>query len=373
MDKLPYLLLGLCLFALVNVPKEWADRWRSSVVSAISPAWQSLDAAMDKPSPDEPSQAIEIASLRAQIEVLQKWMEDEQRLQNRAETIAALLKIKDSNELHSDALRRLQREKQYLAMRSASMPAQVIFRDPSSWSSSLWISVGDADNRTMERTVVAPNSPVIANNALIGVVEFVGESQSRVRLITDAGLVPAVRAMRGGAQTQDLFHHVDDLLTRVRVRADLFASLEEQERFIEILSVFKDRLKNGEEEELAKGEICGCSAPFFRAHGARLKGIGFNYDFSDDAGPARDIRSGRPLGVDSQPGKVLIQPGDLLVTSGLDGIFPAGIPVAIATRIAPLMEGSFTYDLEARPAAGDLMELTVVFVLPPLGSSSQDF
>ena len=36
------------------------------------------------------------------------------------------------------------------------------------------------------------------------------------------------------------------------------------------------------------------------------------------------------------PGNADIEPGDLLVTSGLDGVFPAGYPVA---RIAPRKEG----------------------------------
>ncbi|MBF8262981.1 MAG: hypothetical protein HW387_646 [Parachlamydiales bacterium] len=368
MAKLPYLFLGLCLFALVNLPQEWANRWRSNVVGAISPAWQSVGTALDRP--DDSLQAIEIASLRTQNEVLRKWMEDEQRQHTKSETLAALLK---SKEIPNDAQRLIQKELHYIAMRSASMPAQVIFREASSWSSCLWISVGEADNGVMGRTIVAQNSPVIANNALIGVVEYVGSSQSRVRLITDAGLVPAVRAVRGGAQTSEIWQHVDDLLTRVRVRADLFSSSEEQNRFVDILSAFKGRLIAGQEERLAKGEICGCSEHYFRSQNALLKGIGFNYDFADELGPARDLRSGRPLGVHSQEGRALIQIGDLLVTSGLDGIFPTGIPVAIATKIELLNEGSFTYDLEAKPAAGDLMDLSVVFVLPPIGLVKSEF
>jgi hypothetical protein len=198
-------------------------------------------------------------------------------------------------------------------------------------------------------------------------VEYVGETESRVRLISDAGLVCAVRAVRGGLQNRELAQHVQNLLTHVEVRQDLFASSEEQTRFVEMLAAFKSRLKDWEEEELAKGEICGCSAPLFRARNVMLKGTGFNYDFSDDAGIARDLRSGRPLGGSGGTGIALIQPGDLLATSGLDGLFPAGIPVAIATAIAPLKDGSFTYELEAKPAAGDLMDLQTVFVMPALG------
>jgi cell shape-determining protein MreC len=206
---------------------------------------------------------------------------------------------------------------------------------------------------------------------LIGVVEYVGETQSRVRLISDAGLICAVRAIRGGIQNRELTQLVQNLLTHAQVRQDLFATSDEQGRFVDMLIAFQNRLSNWEEEELAKGEICGCSAPLFRTRKALLKGTGFNYDFADDAGPAREIRSGRAIGSHMAPKVALIQPGDLLATSGFDGIFPAGIPVAITTAVAPLKEGGFTYDLEAKPAAGDLMDLQTVFVLPPLGSAKE--
>ena len=98
-----------------------------------------------------------------------------------------------------------------------------------------------------------------------------------------------------------------------------------------------------------------------------LKGIGFNYNTADEEGPSRSLRTGKPLGVSAAPESALIQAGDLLITSGLDGVFPPGIPVAIATKIASLKEGSYSYELEAKPAAGDLNDLQSVFVLPPLG------
>lgn len=358
MVRFSYVALSLFLFAVVNCPKDWIDRLRSDVVVTLSPLWQSVSTIEAAPQ--------EVPVLHAYADVMQEWAAEERRMQSQMDAIAALLGQKDSK-IKSDLMRRIEREKKVLSARSLAMPARVIFRDPASWSSSLWISIGEADNQEVGLVVVAPNSPVMAGNALIGVVEYVGESQSRVRLITDAGLTPSVRAVRGGAQNQELFHHVQNLLSRVRVRPDLFSNGEEQERFITMLSAFQSRISDGVEEEMAKGEICGCSAPFFRARGAMLKGIGFNYDFPDEAGPARDLRSGQPVGVNSSPGAVLIQPGDLLVTSGLDGMFPAGIPVAVVTQIAPIKDGGFTYDLVATPAAGDLMDLSVVFVLPSQG------
>ena len=372
MNRLSVVFLGLCLFALVNVPMEWADRWRSNIAVAISPVWRSIalqtaGAAFPARSTHASSDSPELLAMRSRLETLEEWISDEKRVQIQAESLAVLLDGHKADKLKADFLRRAAREKQLLALRFASMPAQVVFRDPSSWSSSLWISLGEADNQTIGRTVVARNSPVLVGNALVGIVEYVGESQSRVRLLTDAGLVLAVRAMRGGVQNRELSHQVGNLLEHLRVRSDLFSSAEEQEKFVSLLLSFKSRLSDWEEESLAKGEICGCSAPLWRSRGMMLKGVGFNYNMADEEGPARSLRSGQPVGASTAPGRVLIQTGDLLVTSGLDGISPPGIPVAIATKIAPLKEGSYSYELEAKPAAGSLDDLSTVFVLPPLG------
>ena len=57
--------------------------------------------------------------------------------------------------------------------------------------------------------------------------------------------------------------------------------------------------------------------------------------------------------------------GDLIVTSGMDGIFPKGLPVAIISKVYPLDEGAVTFNFEADLCAGDLRELGSVGVLPP--------
>ena len=57
---------------------------------------------------------------------------------------------------------------------------------------------------------------------------------------------------------------------------------------------------------------------------------------------------------------------DVLVKTGMDGVFPPGFQVATVTRIELLKEGDYFYELEARPIAGPLEELSLVFVLPPM-------
>ena len=195
------------------------------------------------------------------------------------------------------------------------VPAKVIFRSPATWDSALWINVGKATNAQLGREVVLHNSPVVVGKSVVGIIDYVGEKQSRVRLITDSGLTPAVRAVR---KTGLVTH------------------------------------------KLAKGELHGRSRPLWRSHEHLLRGVGFNYDFADEEGPARDLRS------------PILKVGDLLVTTGLDGVFPPGLQVGNVTKIFPLKEGDYYYELEALPTAGDLDELSYMFVLKPLGYESED-
>lgn len=188
------------------------------------------------------------------------------------------------------------------------VPAKVIFRSPIAWESSLWVNVGKATNAQLGREVVAYHSPVVEGKSIIGVIDYVGEKQSRVRLITDSGLTPAVRACRG------------KLL-------------------------------------LAKGEVHGCSEPLWRSQRHLLKGTGFNYDFPDHPLP---------------PGTELLKEGDLLVTTGLDGVFPPNLHVGKVTKIAPTKEGDYFWELEAEPTAPHLNDLNYLFVLKPVGYEADD-
>lgn len=149
------------------------------------------------------------------------------------------------------------------------------------------------------------NAPVMKGDVLVGVIDEVKPYQARVRLLTDPTLNPSVRVERKG------------LL-------------------------------------LAKGELNGRLKPGFRLPGTKLKGTGFNYDFPDVEGPSRDLRDD------------ILKPGDFLVTTGFDGVFPKGLKVAQVTKIYPLKEGDFYYDLEAESLAGSLNNLERLHVLPPL-------
>lgn len=207
--------------------------------------------------------------------------------------------------------------------------AQVIFRTPTLWNSQLWINKGAGE--------VSINAPVLKQGALIGVVDYVGKNQSRIRLITDAKLNPAVRVVRGPLKMEKMLHDIDLLI-------DDFTFLVEspQTEIIEQLNDLKEKLFTEDPAwYLAKGYLQGASLPLAKSGALQLKGIGFNTDSGDR-----------------------IKKNDLLITSGLDGIFPEGIPVAIVTKVEPLEEGDIYYTLWAKPVATELEDLHEVEILP---------
>ncbi|MEX1013003.1 MAG: rod shape-determining protein MreC [Waddliaceae bacterium] len=188
--------------------------------------------------------------------------------------------------------------------------AKVIYRPKSSWRSSFWVNMGSDDDTSIEK-----NCPVVLGDAAIGVIDFVGPHKSLVRLITDPDLHPSTRVIR-------------------------------------------------EELSLAKGELHGSSHSLGRSQRYTLKGSGFNYDFADEYGPAKDLRTGLPYDAPpNTPPIHLVEEGDLLVTTGMDGVFPKGLRVAKVSRIIPLQEGDFYFDIEAEPVVENLDEIEYVFIL----------
>ena len=317
----PYLALGLFLFCWINIPKNTAD-WLRSI--SVAP----FDSAASSQAHDELTRLqLENQNLRTQLESVYEWLSSDQRIGEQIELLKGLsqAQIKAPDEgAKSFFQRRIAQLKSHLTNLLTSLPARVIYRDPSSWSSSLWVNVGENDNTTLGRPIIAKNSPVMSGNALIGVIDFVGKNQSRVRLITDSGLSPSVRTIRGSPLNEDGY--------------------------------------------LAKGEVHGSSVPFWRSRSPILKGIGFNYDYPDEEGPSRDLKTGHVVGTSKGAAVPILKEGDLLVTSGLDGVFPPGLKVGVVSWVNSLKEGSYAYEIEAHPAAGNLNDLQTLFILPALSS-----
>lgn len=235
---------------------------------------------------------------------------------------------------------------------------KVIFRSIDSWSNFLWIDIGSAVNqRPGGRPIVCKNSPVLSGDSVVGVIDYVGPNSSLVRLITDSALTPAVRVARGSYDVE----RVDYLLKELKCSLSLFSlQNDEKAKIYTQLTLLQQKLPQGAKKLLlAKGELQGHGEPLYRSQGSHLKGVGFNYDWDDRSGPARDLRSAS----DALP---IIQVNDLLVTSGLDGVFPEGLPIARVISIAPLSEGAIAYEIEAQATAPDLPNIKYVSVIAPI-------
>lgn len=335
--KYPFFGLILFLFILVNLPKEISDRIRLAAASPFGKRSLQLHT-------DEISQLrLENQNLRAQIDRVYEWVMYDRRIAESVEFLKGNKEFSQRRALHLSEL---------LGSYLASIPGQVTYRDPSSWSSSLWVNVGEENNLALGKKVVAKNSPVLAEGALVGVIEYVGRKQSRVRLITDSGLCPSVRVHRGSFQNRELLHQLNALSQQIEKREGLFISPEEKESFLFQIEKLKKVCGSlVEDRYLAKGELRGSSAPFWRSRSPILKGIGFNFDSPDE-----EVHQDTPI----------LKEGDLLVTSGLDGVFPPNLQVGIVSKIDPLKEGSYAYDIEVRSVATHLNDLETLFILPPL-------
>jgi rod shape-determining protein MreC len=373
----PYFFLGLFLLLTLSCPPSAAARLRSVMVSSLAPGWQGLHGlkssfcslAAKVGEPEEKGQQFLAQQMESEMEAIRAWIASEERLDKQLDRLKHAAP-KEELDLFWRAFlaRRNAHHSLALRMRYGSLPGRVVFREPQSWNSAIWIDVGEADNQALGHQIVAVNSPVLKDGSIVGVVEHVGRRLSRARLLTDSRLQPSVRALRGQRQNGLLYDKVEELEMQLNLRGDLFKTTDAAQEVAKALFSLKQVLsKSAPDRYLAKGELHGNSLPLWRGKGQVLQGVGFNYDFDDEEGGARDLRTGQPLHGESHVRvEPLIQVGDLLVTTGLDGVFPPGFPVAVVSSVSSLREGACSYELEAKATAGNLDEIDQVMILPPL-------
>ncbi|NGX47556.1 MAG: hypothetical protein K1000chlam3_00935 [Chlamydiae bacterium] len=338
--------LFLFLFGLLTLPEKGGNQMRKFAVSAVAPCWDFLHQKTESPHEDGMLLELENQILRGEIKRLKKLTLAGEQLQ---QELQQLLTLKGQSQDPFFA-RREKYLSQILSRQLQAVPARVIFREPVNWSSSLWLNVGERDNQALGKIIIEKDSPVVVGKAIVGVIEEVGQARSRIRLITDERLTPSVRVIRGGEQNRMLAKQFKELVQTLSLREDLGGS-EEMTRIL--ITYLKTLHLEKRDLYLAKGEIHGSSRSLWQMVGQKLKGLGFHYNCSDEEGGPLDLRE-----------KTLIQTGDLLVTTGMDGIFPPDLHVGVVTKVFPLHEGGTSYSLEADPLAPDLNTMTEVFVLP---------
>lgn len=377
----PYGFLLFLLLTMVSMPYQAADKIRSFAVATVAPPWRMIHFFKDsffkittvmsfggfQTSPVV-SRELEVLrhenhSLKSQLEVLKEHLISEQLLQQQMD------QLKEFNVEDAFFRRRASELFRLIELQAKSISGKVIFREPASWSSCLWVNIGERNNQLVGKAIIAKNSPVVVGSSVVGIVEYVGQKRSRIRLITDSGLVPSVRVVRGMKQNGVLIEQMQTVLTALEVRQDLPGSKEAAEMLKQLAATLAEDRSNA---YLAKGELYGSSEPLWRARGHLLHGVGFNYDFADEEGAARSLRTGEPLGLGSGSGIQLVKQGDLLVTTGLDGVFPAGLRIAQVVAVHPLREGACSFDIEAKALITNLDDLTFVTVLPPVDGNQSE-
>lgn len=361
----PYLLIFAFLLLVLSIPLAVSNKAREQTISYLGTFWNAVTPGIDSDKISSIHKLqIENQLLRNELFRLKTLLSNEKILDSEHAMLMSQ-GLDSSLKLHQKILRK------QLGIKYKAMPAKVIFRFPSTWGSSLWVNVGSDNNKNLNVPILEKNSPVLVGNSIIGVIDYVGKNQSRVKLITDSGLTPSVRAVRGGFQHAVYLDFLNYLANFLETNDSI------SQETIEQLNSLKKALQpliSAKTQYLAKGELHGCSCPLWRSRGSLLRGIGFNYDFDDEHGPARDLRSGAPLGTQAskENSMPLLQVDDILVTTGMDGVFPEGFQVAKVTKIETLKEGDYFYEIEAYPTAGNLNEITTVYVIPPLGYDSDD-
>ncbi|MBA3957947.1 MAG: rod shape-determining protein MreC [Parachlamydiaceae bacterium] len=371
-NQKPYLFILAVLLVLMSISLTASEKLRGVVVATLTPLWISLtpsDGALNSDGELQKTK-IEMQLVKNELQRMRELLKQELRLNRQLTALPRQEReVEELDELMKEHYAELRKQ---IALQLQALPARVIFRSPSSWNSSVWLNVGENDNKAHGKAIIAKNSPVIVGNCVVGVVDYVGKQQCRVRLITDSGLTPSVRAVRGDLQQK---RTADELSDVVEVLAqDPYGKTPEGLKLQQQLKQACETLQENPSENfyLAKGELRGSSKPLWRSLGTSLRGIGFNYDFADEYGPARDLRSGAPVTHPKEAAIPLLKVNDLLVTTGMDGVFPPGLQVAVITKIETLKEGDYYYELEARPTAHGLHQLNMVYVLPPVGFDADD-
>lgn len=349
----PYLFSFILLLILLSLPPTQVNKVRKAYIAVLSKNYPSFLFAgfipksdIDKPN-EEVNLLAENQNLKEKIRDLELIFQEESYIQKLVDTLKQI----DSHLPSAFFERRKKELAKLTSLHASSVTCHVIYRDPALWSSFVLLDVGSP--------LIKKNSPVVSKRGfLVGVVEEVYGNSCKVRLITDKRLFVSVRALRGNKQQEIHKENIAMLLAFLETNPDLALTPQETQVFLSLLRKTYDLVEEKDRAEfLAKGEIMGSSSSLWRGPSALLYGKGFNYDFDDEEGEKRHLRSTHPP---------LILEGDLLSTTGLDGVFPVGIPVAIVTKVEPLVEGGCNYTIEAVACESHIPSLDTLIVLPAL-------
>lgn len=333
---LSYFSLIVFLFAVINIPEVVSSAMRNTTISFFQSPVRVLAFIIPK------------RKRSVSLEKYQRVNEENLLLKKQIDEVKEF--IKSDGELE-ELLAQLQGEEQHLPgtvdrqeilesikQKINSTRAKVIFREPKTWGNFFWINKGDNFNKKIGYQLIAKNSPVIVDRSLVGVIEEVKKTRSKVRLITDPSLVISAVTCRGKDQSKEILKRIDHLLAIIETDHFLTNSLKE----------YSKEIKTTLNEFVARGEVAGAIKPQWNMQDILLVGTGFH-----------------PIENNYKHEKSLFYVGDLIQTSGFDGAFPEGINIGTIKRIKPISEGGYFYELEISPSITNIHSLNYVTILKP--------
>lgn len=353
------------LLILLSISRSTSDNIRNNIGAILAPFWNKIASIKGDPkvlSSEETIQKLQLENqlLKNELAFQDKLLVDKQWLDTLMQKQSNIESIQTNYSAY------LQNLKKSILYRLQAIPARIIFRSQDTFYNSFWINVGEMHNKLYPIKVICKNSPVLVGNSIVGVIDFVGSHQSRVTMITDPRLTPSVRVVRGGEQEGAFADQIEAFLSLIN-QGKVAISESDSSKLTDMLKQIKGKLQPEKKSfYLAKGELQGGAYASGRLQANILKGTGFNYDFPDEEGGARDLRTGHLLSDPKAAPQPILKLHDLLVTTGFDGIFPPNLKVGTISKIELLKEGDYYYEVEAKPSAGNLNDLSLVFVIPPM-------
>ncbi len=301
-----YLLILFLLLASLTISKKTIETFRGDTISFLSPFLEKILSIKtffsfsesppngEKFTSQEQIQHLQLENQLLQIEIadLHHLLHYQKKIQIKLDQLAES-NLEEFNELENLYQTASDRMIKNLKWQVKAIPARVIFRSFDQWNSIVWINVGENDNEKESIPVIAKNSPVLIDQAVVGVIDYVGKNQARVRLITDSTITPSVRVARGGEYDLLMTDYIDNILHAITPKIAGSLNFDEYNQIKQLLSKLKQSLQPCKKSwYLAKGELKGSILPI--GYGPPvLKGTGFNYDFPDEEGESRDLRTGK--------------------------------------------------------------------------------
>ena len=339
------------LILLLSPPiffKTYQNKWVKGISSVVN---------LELPPQKSAAEVnLENQVLKSQINYIKEWLGAQQKFEDFFSELKKLEKTQHLAVMSHDAQKkRMKILEDFLSYFGRYALAKIIFKEPFSSSSFAWINLGENYNSKCGITIIQKNSPVVFGDVLVGVVEEVFPHFSKIRFITDPHLVVSVKAIRGKEQLKSMQAKAEDLLDALELVQEV--KYEKKDELMSLLHALNQELQNeGHDRYYARGEVSGAEYSPLYVFQNQLIGSGFLM---------QDLKTKhvKNLGVRGFQ-EIAIKKGDLLVSTGTDGMIPAGLKVGFVTEVLPSTLGKATYSIKAKSACDQLNELEYVQILP---------